>query len=171
MSERSERPGKHSVIRLATKGVDDTRALAAAVADLARPGDVLVLSGELGSGKTAFAQGFAAGLGVTEQVTSPTFTLARPYEGRLTMHHLDVYRLDHLQEAVDLGLAEIVDDGAVTLVEWGEVVLPALPGDRLDVRLAQGDDDDVRSVEVQPVGPTWAVRSDALAGVLSRWSA
>jgi tRNA threonylcarbamoyladenosine biosynthesis protein TsaE len=158
-------------LHLATKGVDDTRALASAIADLARPGDVLVLSGELGAGKTAFAQGFAAGLGVTEQVTSPTFTLARPYEGRLTMHHLDVYRLDHLQEAVDLGLAELVDDDAVTLVEWGEVVLPALPGDRLDVRLAHGDDDDVRSVDVRPVGPTWAVRFDALAGVLSRWSA
>lgn len=155
----------------ATKGVDDTRALASALSELARPGDVLVLSGELGAGKTAFAQGFAAGLGVTEQVTSPTFTIARPYEGRLTMHHLDVYRLDHLQEAVDLGLAELVDDGAVTLVEWGEVVLPALPGDRLDIRLVHGDDDDVRSVEVQPVGKTWAVRADALAGVLSRWSA
>jgi tRNA threonylcarbamoyladenosine biosynthesis protein TsaE len=152
-----------------TKGVDDTRALAAALAELARPGDVIVLSGDLGAGKTAFAQGFAAGLGVTEQVTSPTFTIARPYQGRLTLHHLDVYRLDHLQEAVDLGLAELVDDGAVTLIEWGEVVLPALPGSRLDVRLQHGDDDDVRTISVQPFGATWARRADALAGVLSAW--
>jgi tRNA threonylcarbamoyladenosine biosynthesis protein TsaE len=165
----SERPNRH-VVTCTTKGVDETRALASAVAELARPGDVLVLSGELGAGKTAFAPGFAAGLGVTEQVTSPTFTLARPYQGRLTMHHLDVYRLDHLQEAVDLGLAELVDDGAVTLVEWGEVVLPALPGDRLDIRLLHSEDDDVRTVLLQPSGGTWARRADALAGVLSRWS-
>ena len=83
----------------ATKSVDDTRELGAALADLARPGDVLILAGDLGTGKTAFAQGFARGLGVEEQVTSPTFILARSYEGRLRMHHLDVYRLDHLQEA------------------------------------------------------------------------
>jgi tRNA threonylcarbamoyladenosine biosynthesis protein TsaE len=154
-----------------TKGVDDTRALAAAIAELARAGDVIVLTGDLGAGKTAFAQGFAAGLGVTEQVTSPTFTIARPYQGRLTLHHLDVYRLDHLQEAVDLGLAELVDDGAVTLIEWGEVVLPALPGSRLDIRLLHTDDDDVRTISVQPFGGTWARRADALAGVLSPWVA
>ena len=154
-----------------TKGVDETRALAATIAELARPGDVLVLTGELGAGKTAFAQGFAAGLGVTEQVTSPTFTIARPYQGRLTMNHLDVYRLDYLQEAVDLGLSELVDDGAVTLVEWGEVVLPALPGDRLDVLLLHGDEDDLRTLQLHPVGRTWASRADALAGALFRWSA
>ena len=158
-------------LSIAAPSLSATHDIAAAVAELSRRGDIIVLAGEMGAGKTAFAQGFAAGLGVTEQVTSPTFTIARPYEGRMTMHHLDVYRLDHLQEAVDLGLAELADDEAVVLVEWGEVVLPALPGDRLDIRLVHGDDDDVRSVEVQPVGPTWAVRADALAGVLSRWSA
>ena len=154
---------------LRTKGVDDTRNLAAALAELAQPGDILVLTGDLGAGKTAFAQGFAAGLGVTEQVTSPTFTLARTYEGRLTLHHLDVYRLDHLQEAFDLGLAELTDEGAVTVVEWGEVVLPALPGDRLDVRLEHTDDENLRDIALRPAGPSWARRAAAVERAVANW--
>ena len=81
-----------------TKGVEQTRALGAAIAALARAEDLILLTGDLGAGKTAFAQGFARGLGVTDQVVSPTFTIARHYEGTaLRMNHLDVYRLDHLQ--------------------------------------------------------------------------
>ena len=83
-----------------TTAVDATRDLGAALAALAQPGDIVLLSGDLGTGKTALTQGFATGLGITEQVVSPTFTIARDYDGRLRLHHLDVYRLDHLQEAV-----------------------------------------------------------------------
>ena len=101
-----------------------TRALAAALAPVCRPGDVLLLSGDLGAGKTTFAQGFAPALGVDEPVTSPTFTLVR-LRGRAgptgvrTLLHADVYRLDHLGEIADLGLGQLVEDGAVALVEWG----------------------------------------------------
>jgi tRNA threonylcarbamoyladenosine biosynthesis protein TsaE len=156
-------------LRAVTTSTEDTRALAAAIAGLARPGDVILLTGDLGAGKTAFAQGFAGGLGVTEQVTSPTFTLARSYEGRLTLNHLDVYRLDHLQEAVDLGLAELVDDGGVTIIEWGEVVVPALPADYLMIRLLHQPDPERRRLELEAVGPHWAVRTDALHAVLEHW--
>jgi tRNA threonylcarbamoyladenosine biosynthesis protein TsaE len=152
-----------------TTGVDQTRALAASLAELARPGDVLLLAGELGAGKTAFAQGFAAGLGVKEPVTSPTFTLVRTYTGRLRLHHVDVYRLEHLQEALDLGLAEMVDDDAVTLVEWGDAVAPAVSPEFLEVSLAYGDDDDRRTVALRLVGRRWSVRSEALATALSGW--
>jgi tRNA threonylcarbamoyladenosine biosynthesis protein TsaE len=154
----------------ATKSVDDTREFGAALAELARPGDVLVLAGDLGTGKTAFAQGFAEGLGVSEQVTSPTFILARSYEGRLRMHHLDVYRLDHLQEAEDLGLAELVDDNGVTLVEWGDVIAPTLPSEHLEVRLAYGAGPDDRSLRLAAAGRAWAVRADALRRLLGSWS-
>ena len=154
----------------ATTSVDDTRELGAALADLARPGDVVVLAGDLGTGKTAFAQGFARGLGVTEQVTSPTFILARSYEGRLRMHHLDVYRLDHLQEAEDLGLAELVDDRGVTLIEWGDVIAPTLPAENLEVRLAYGAGSDDRTVRLAAAGRAWAVRADALRRLLSGWA-
>lgn len=153
----------------ATANVDDTRSLGAALAGIARPGDIVLLSGDLGTGKTALTQGFAAGLGVTEQVVSPTFTLARDYDGRLRLHHLDVYRLDHLQEAIDLGLAELTDDGGVTLIEWGEVVIPTLPPDYLEIRLTYGADDDERLLELVPVGVQWATRAPALAAALGPW--
>jgi tRNA threonylcarbamoyladenosine biosynthesis protein TsaE len=154
-----------------TAGVDQTRALGAAVASLAHAGDLLLLAGDLGAGKTAFAQGFARGLGVTDQVVSPTFTLARQYEGTaLRLNHVDVYRLDHLQEAVDLGLSELIDDdGGVTLIEWGDVVIPALPADFLEVRLAYGFDDDERLVSVHAVGNRWSARRHALDEVLTPW--
>jgi tRNA threonylcarbamoyladenosine biosynthesis protein TsaE len=153
----------------ATKSVDDTRAVGAALADLARPGDVVVLAGDLGTGKTAFAQGFARGLGITEPVTSPTFILARTYEGRLRMHHLDVYRLEHLQEAEDLGLAELVDDRGVTLIEWGDVIAPTLPAEHLEVRLDYGAGSDDRTVRLAAAGRSWGVRADALRRLLGDW--
>ena len=153
-----------------TTSADDTRALAGAVAALARPGDVIVLAGDLGAGKTAFAQGFAAALGIEERVTSPTFVIARSYEGRCRLNHLDVYRLDDLQEAEDVGLAEFVDDGAVTLVEWGDQVSPLLPTDHLEIRLTFGDLDDDRTIVVRHLGPAWSGRGAALVSALADWS-
>ena len=118
-----------------TSAVGETQALAAELAALAEPGDLIVLAGDLGAGKTAFVQGFGRGLGVTEPITSPTFTLAQQYEGRLLVHHLDVYRLDQLGEVAELGLGELLDDGGVVLIEWGDAILPVLPNDYLEVRL------------------------------------
>ena len=159
------------MIRLATKSVDDTRAVAAEIAALAAPGDLLVLAGDLGTGKTAFAQGFARGLGVEEPVTSPAFILVRTYDdGRLPLVHLDVYRLDTMQELVDLGIAELLDEGAVTLVEWGDAVTPALPADFLEVRLEVTEAPDDRLLRIRSVGPGWPPRADALKRVLAPWT-
>ena len=152
-----------------TASVDATRELADAVSSLARPGDVIVLAGDLGAGKTAFVQGFGRGLGVTDRITSPTFTLVHVYEGRIPVHHLDVYRLEQLSEALDLGLPEMLDEGGVVLIEWGDAILPVLPHDLLEVRLTFGAGDDDRHVAFRPVGSVWAPRADALAGVLSPW--
>lgn len=158
------------MIKALTTSVEDTRALAAALAELARPGDLILLAGDLGAGKTAFAQGFGASLGVTEAITSPTFTLANQYEGRLELNHLDVYRLDQLEEIFDLGLPEMLDDGSVTLIEWGNVIAPALPADYLEIRLVlDEDDDDERHVEIDTIGPRWSARTRALTTALHRW--
>ena len=93
-----------------TGSAGTTQAVAARLATLVGPGDLIVLCGDLGAGKTTFTQGFGEALGVTSPVTSPTFTLANRYEGALIVNHLDVYRLAHIAEVEDLGLAELVDD-------------------------------------------------------------
>jgi tRNA threonylcarbamoyladenosine biosynthesis protein TsaE len=153
---------------LRSKCVDDTHAAAAAIASLARQGDLILLVGDLGAGKTAFAQGFARRLGVTTPVTSPTFTLVHRYEGDLVIHHVDVYRLDRLSEVTDLGLSEMLDEG-VTLIEWGDAVRPALPADFLEVRLSYVDeDDDARDIAVTVVGPSWAGRAAAIRAAMGR---
>lgn len=157
------------MVTAATASVDATRDLAEAVAALARPGDVIVLAGDLGAGKTAFVQGFGRGLGVVERITSPTFTLVHVYEGRLPVHHLDVYRLDQLSEALDLGLPEMLDEGGVVLIEWGDAITPVLPHDYLEVRLTFGAGDDDRGLAIRPVGPGWANRANALVRALAPW--
>jgi tRNA threonylcarbamoyladenosine biosynthesis protein TsaE len=134
-----------------TLGADDTRKLAAALGDLLKSRDVLLLVGDLGAGKTAFTQGLARALGVQEQVTSPTFMLARSYSGRLLLNHLDVYRLDHLLEAEDLGLAELIDDGRIS---FGD---PA-------------DGEDLRLLTLRAVGPSWSTRLHAVDRAVEAWS-
>ncbi len=153
---------------LRSKGVEDTRAVAAVIASLARRGDLILLVGELGVGKTAFAQGFARRLGVTAPVTSPTFTLVHRYAGDLVVNHVDVYRLDRLREVTDLGLSEMLDEG-VTLIEWGDAVTPALPADFLEIRISYvEDDDDARDIGYAVVGPSWAGRAGAIRAALER---
>ncbi len=153
-----------------TSSVDETRKLASALAAVAQPGDLLVLAGDLGAGKTAFTQGFGRGLDVTEPITSPTFTLAQQYEGRLVVHHLDVYRLDQLAEVADLGLSELLDDGGVTLIEWGDAILPVLGSDYLEVRLTFTDgSDDERRLVLRPVGRSWAHRQVSLLHAIEPW--
>lgn len=162
-----------------TTSADETKELAASLAELARPGDLLLLVGDLGAGKTAFTQGFGAALGIDELITSPTFTLVNTYEGRLELNHLDVYRLADLAEFEDLGMGEMLDDGGVTVIEWGDAVAPALPSDYLEIRVTfdevavaidpTGASDDVRVLELVPVGPRWAARIRAVATAVAPW--
>jgi tRNA threonylcarbamoyladenosine biosynthesis protein TsaE len=159
------------MIAARTKSVEDTRALAASLAPLAQPGDLILLAGGLGTGKTAFVQGFARGLGVDEPVTSPTFVLMRPYAGRIPLIHLDVYRLDRMQELLDIGITDMLDEDAVTMIEWGDVVRPALPGDFLEIQLEVGDAEDERRITVRTSGPTWPPRLAAVREALSAWPA
>ena len=153
--------------RVMTKSAEDTRELAAQIALAVQPGDVILLSGELGAGKTTFTQGFGRALGVDSPITSPTFTLVQIYPGRLQIVHVDVYRLEHLQEVIDLGLPEMLDDGAVALIEWGEAAAPVLPSEFLRIRIEFGPGDDDRIFTVEPVGRAWQGRQLAL----EKWAA
>lgn len=154
-----------------TSSVAATHRVAAALEPLLVAGDVLLLSGDLGAGKTAFVQGLALAMGVTDRVTSPTFTLAHTYQGRLRLHHIDLYRLDNAGDVIDLDLPGLLDDDAVIAIEWGELALSELPPDFLRILIRLGppeDPPDVRLFELEPVGPSWLSRANALADALVR---
>jgi tRNA threonylcarbamoyladenosine biosynthesis protein TsaE len=151
---------------------EDTRAVGEALAPLLRPRDAVVLTGELGAGKTTFVQGVARGLGIDEQVVSPTFTLIKEYTGRLDVAHVDVYRLDRVQDVVDLGLDELGTGEDVLLVEWGDAVEALLPPDRLRVEFATEDPsgpDEARRIQVTGVGEAWMQRWAAVLDALRPW--
>jgi tRNA threonylcarbamoyladenosine biosynthesis protein TsaE len=159
-------------IELRAETPEDTRDIGRAIAPLLQPRDALALSGELGAGKTTLVQGIASGLGIREHVVSPTFTLVREYRGRLHLAHVDVYRLERIQDVVDLGLEEIEDGEAVLVVEWGDAIDVVLPTDRLDVELTSADPDpesDARRIVVDADGPTWTARWADLEAALSAW--
>ena len=154
-SLRSER-------HLVTSDPAETRALAARLAAVARPGDLLCLIGDLGAGKTQFAKGFAVGLGITDVVSSPTFVLMTEYEGRLPLFHLDLYRLDDAEDALAGGLLDDRQAEGVVLVEWAERLGTALPVGRLDV-LIDGTGDEPRRITLRTDDPGHARYLEAAA--------
>jgi tRNA threonylcarbamoyladenosine biosynthesis protein TsaE len=160
-------------LSISTDSPDSTKEVAARLAGLCRSGDIVLLIGDLGAGKTAFAQGFATGLGVEGPVTSPTFALVRQYEcgaesAVATLLHADVYRTESLPEVVDLALAELVEDGAVAIVEWGDMAAPALGDSVLEVTLQVPPSADAATERVLSVSGrgTWAARADEVAAAL-----
>lgn len=136
------------VRRVASIDPASTRALAARLAAVAAPGDLICLWGELGAGKTVFAKGFGAGLGVVGTITSPTFILMAEYQGRLPLFHVDLYRLTDALDALAGGLIDERRAGGVTLVEWPDRLGEALPADRLDV-VIDGSGDEPRNITVR----------------------
>ena len=163
----SSAPSMPTELLVATRSAEQTRSVAAALARACRGGDLLLLTGDLGAGKTTFCQGFGAALDVRTPITSPTFTLHHRYQGRLVMHHLDVYRLDQLDDTIELGLGELLESGGVTLIEWGDTIRPVLPEDHVQVSLELGAGDDDRLVRIAFRGEGWADRVARLAEELA----
>jgi tRNA threonylcarbamoyladenosine biosynthesis protein TsaE len=137
--------------------VTATRSFGAQLARVLRPGDLIVLTGPLGAGKTALVQGIGAGLGVTGRVVSPTFVIARLHRGRLPLVHVDAYRLNTLVEVDDLDLDVDVAD-AVTVVEWGAGLVEQLTDARLEIALSRAADSEARTARLEPHGGDWAQR-------------
>jgi len=184
-----------SVATLVTHSPVETRRVGSALAVVLEANDVVLLAGPLGAGKTEFTKGIAEGLGITEPVVSPTFTLAREYQGQaegrdearvqrhgqaqgdgeagLRLLHVDLYRLDRAQEVIDLGLDDLAGDDAVTVVEWGDLAVALFPVDHLEVNLELSPHDELdqdRIISFTVSGVSWHERQVALAAALAAYS-
>ncbi|HUC14683.1 MAG TPA: tRNA (adenosine(37)-N6)-threonylcarbamoyltransferase complex ATPase subunit type 1 TsaE [Acidimicrobiales bacterium] len=185
-----------ALVALAPNAAEMKR-LGAALAPLLRPGDTVLLGGDLGAGKTTFTQGLAAALGVAGPVTSPTFVLLHSYRTSAgwDLLHADVWRLEQLQEVIDLAIPELLEEGAVAVVEWGELAAPALAPDYLHVAIdfdpsgpepeggpsgdaggaggagggagGAGGADGGRRLVFSALGPSWLGRMAELSGALA----
>ena len=135
---------------ITTYSASETRTLGERMGREAKPGAVYALCGDLGAGKTVFAQGFAEGLGVGAHVTSPTFTLLQVYEeGKLPLYHFDLYRIETVDEAIDIGCEEYFHGAGVSLVEWAERAEELLPADTVRICITRDDkEESVRHVTV-----------------------
>jgi len=156
-------------IELTAATPEDTMAVGEAVASLLREGDAVALTGELGAGKTTFVRGAARALGFDGAVASPTFTLVREYQGRVRIYHVDVYRLERVQDVLDLGLDEMAAEGGVLLVEWGDAVEGLLPDDHLLAEITVVGEGEARQIVVSWAGSSWATRWERLERLTEPW--
>lgn len=133
-----------------TRSEKETFELGVILANELKPGATVSLEGDLGTGKTAITKGIAVGLGISEPITSPTFTLVNTYEGRLTLHHFDVYRVDDPDELYSIGWEEYFLDDTVTVVEWGDRIEHMLPEGTLRIKLSRDDSEpDTRIITIE----------------------
>ena len=140
-----------SQIELISRSPEQTQALGMRIGQLAQPGDVFLLVGELGTGKTCLTQGIAWGLGIEEYALSPSFVIMRELHGRLPLYHVDLYRLDRIEESIDLGLDDYLYGGGVCVVEWAEKALSILPTEHLLIKIGYLSDSE-RSFQMEPSG-------------------
>lgn len=154
-----------------THSAEQTTALGRRIGEILRPGEVLLLVGDLGTGKTTFVQGLALGLGIERRPRSPTFTIVHTYEGgRYPLVHADLYRTDNTTEVLSIGLEELIQPPAVAAVEWGEKAEPVVGGDYLELDFTWEDDDgDARTIKFAPVG-RWQQRTADLSAAVRTWA-
>jgi len=138
-------------MNLISHSPEETQKFGFSIGELALPGDILLLVGNLGAGKTCLTQGIAWGLGIKEYAVSPSFVLVREYHGRLPLYHIDLYRLDNIEEIMELGLDDYLYGNGVCVVEWAEKGLTALPAEHLLIEIAYLSDTE-RSLQLNPAG-------------------
>ena len=139
---------KQIISQIKSEGPEQTWAAAAALMESLEPGTVIALHGDLGAGKTCFIQGLAVAMGITDPITSPTYTLIGEYEGRMKLNHIDLYRLANSVEALGIGLEEYLDSDGITAIEWAERAEEILPESMLHVSIEKGCDEMSRHIEI-----------------------
>jgi tRNA threonylcarbamoyladenosine biosynthesis protein TsaE len=154
-------------LTVTTHSPEQTRSLGAHLGRLANGNEIYLLTGNLGTGKTHLVQGIAFGLGVKEYACSPSFMIAREYHGRLILYHLDLYRLDHIEEIVDIGIDQYFSSDAVCAIEWAEKGSGVLPQDNLTVKMKHLNGDD-RKVSFIPYGRPYIELVRKLKDALAR---
>lgn len=137
-----------------SNSVEETKKIAADFAKTLKAGDVICMYGDLGAGKTAFAQGLARGMEIDAPVTSPTFTIVNEYDGALPLYHFDVYRVADDDELYEIGYEEYVYGGGVSVIEWPQLIEDMLPEKRYEITITRNYDkgEDYRMIEVKEVG-------------------
>jgi tRNA threonylcarbamoyladenosine biosynthesis protein TsaE len=154
-------------LNITTTGADETRQLGTWLGKLAQPGDIFLLSGNLGVGKTCLTQGIVWGLDSQEYALSPTFVLMRELHGRLPLYHIDLYRLDQIAEISDLGLDDYLYGQGVCVIEWAEKGLAVLPSEHLLVEIEYVDDSG-RKFRMQAQGKRYEKLLSSLAGFVKK---
>ncbi|MEE8418979.1 MAG: tRNA (adenosine(37)-N6)-threonylcarbamoyltransferase complex ATPase subunit type 1 TsaE [Dehalococcoidales bacterium] len=148
-------------IELVSGSPEQTRQLGEQIGQMAQAGDVILLSGELGAGKTCLTQGIAWGLGIQEYALSPTFVIMREMHGRLPLYHIDLYRLDNIEESMDLGLDDYLYGSGICVVEWAEKALSIMPGNHLLIEISYLSDTG-RGFHLKPRGRRYEEMTDRL---------
>tara|TARA_B100002003_G_scaffold158302_1_gene146930 strand:+ start:512 stop:1003 length:492 start_codon:yes stop_codon:yes gene_type:complete len=148
---------------LVSKSSEQTQELGRSIGELALPGDVFLLVGKLGAGKTCLTQGIAWGLGIDEYASSPTFVIMRELYGRLPVYHVDLYRLDDIEESLDLGLDDYLYGRGICVVEWAEKALSILPRHHLLINISYLSESDTgRSIQMEANGQRYLEMVDRL---------
>ena len=157
-----------SSLNLVSHSPQETQEIGHTLGREARPGDILLLMGELGTGKTRLTQGIGQGLGVSGRVLSPTFVLVRWHRGRLVLYHIDLFRIHSSEEALDLGLEEYLFGEGVCVVEWADRASDIFPSERLLVRLEYGHEEDERVLHFEASGSRYRELVSKLGTVWSK---
>ena len=156
-------PNKTDCLELVSHSPEETQKLGGCIGELALPGDIFLLIGSLGVGKTCLTQGIAWGLGIKEYALSPSFVIVRELHGRLPLYHIDLYRLDHIEEIADLGLDDYLYGSGVCVVEWAEKGLNLLPSEHLLIEIKFLSDTE-RSFQIKPSGKHYMKMAIQLKG-------
>jgi tRNA threonylcarbamoyladenosine biosynthesis protein TsaE len=146
------------LVKILTRSAAETSALGESLGRLLCPGDVVAMTGTLGTGKSVLARGMMAGLGVTSKMPSPSFVLVATYEGTVTVHHIDLYRLERPEEALAIGIEDLLYSQDICLIEWAERASGVLPPERLDVTLEARPRPEERLITLSPRGAGLAER-------------